>query len=213
MTSRSRTFATIVVLLVVLLIAIVGARLIGQHSTDGAAAEKAEKERAAGVVNRLSIANMLDVPVRLSIGDVDLAQWGRTPPDDEPPAGLEAEVIDAHRVSNEVGLRPLRIEDGGGDATFTISLLTDLAGRGGERLARIPARSTTLEYCSVECFDGYGYFDWADAPEPQLDVFRQCVVDDRVIGSYVDASGVVRELHAAFQCDATRFQSVLVLHD
>lgn len=196
-----------------LVLVIVGARLIGQNSTDDAAAMKAEKERAAGVVNRLSVVNMLDIPVRLSIADVDPAQWGRTPPDDEPPAGMEAEVIAAHSVSPEVGLRPLRIEDGGGDATFTIAVLADQSGRAGDELARVPTRSTTIEYCTVKCFDGYGYFDWADAPEPQLDVFRRCEVIDRVMGSFTDGSGVTRELHAAFQCDAARFQSVLILHD
>ena len=203
----------VIALAMVLIAAIVGARLVGQHSTDESAAAEAEKERAAGVGNRLVVANMLNLPIRLAISDVDPSQWGRTPPDDEPPAGLQAEVIAPNRVSGETTLRPLRIEDGGGDATFTLGLVIDGETQARSLIGVVPVRSTTIEYCTTECFDGYGYFDWQDAPEPQLDVFRKCNEEDRVIGSYLDSLGVVRDVHAVFQCDSVRFQSVLILHE
>jgi hypothetical protein len=208
-----RNVTVVIALAMVLIAAIVGARLVGQHSTDESAAAEAEKERAAGVGNRLVVANMLNLPIRLAISDVDPSQWGRTPPDDEPPAGLQAEVIAPNRVSGETTLRPLRIEDGGGDATFTLGLVIDGETQARSLIGVVPVRSTTIEYCTTECFDGYGYFDWQDAPEPQLDVFRKCNEEDRVIGSYLDSLGVVRDVHAVFQCDSVRFQSVLILHE
>jgi hypothetical protein len=208
-----RNVTVVIALAMVLIAAIVGARLVGQHSTDESAAAEAEKERAAGVGNRLVVANMLNLPIRLAISDVDPSQWGRTPPDDEPPAGLQAEVIAPNRVSGETTLRPLRIEDGGGDATFTLGLVIDGETQARPLIGVVPVRSTTIEYCTTECFDGYGYFDWQDAPEPQLDVFRKCNEEDRVIGSYLDSLGVVRDVHAVFQCDSVRFQSVLILHE
>lgn len=216
MPPRSRPSLRLAALVLGLLVVVVGARLLGARSQgpgvdDGAVAQA----REAGVVNRLIIVNMLDARVLLSIVDVDPDQWGRTPPDDEPPAGLQAAVIDAHRVSGEVWLRPLRIVDGGGDAAFTIDVRLDNAPGSRPSIGRVPTRSTTVEYCGADdrCVDGLGYVDWQDAPDPALDVFRRCVVVDRVIGSYVDGAGVRRAVHAAFQCDATRFQSTLVLFD
>lgn len=204
---------TTFLLVLALVVLATGARLLGARLGGTVDAEAAARARAAGFVNRLRVVNMLDVPVLLSIGDVDREQWGLTPPDDEPPAGLEAEVIAPHRVSAEVGLRPLRIVDGGGDATFTIDVLRDDPGAGRALVARVPTRSSSLEYCLDDgrCVDGYGWFDWQDAPDPPLDVFRRCVVDERVVGSYVDASGATRAVRAVFECDAARFQTTLSL--
>lgn len=213
-----------VLLFVALIVVIVGARALGSHGADRSDAARAEAEaevearrRAAGFVNQLTIVNMLDVRIMVNVTDVDPAQWGRTPPDDEPPAGLQAEVIEPRRVSGAAALRPLRIVDGGGSATFTLTISND--GAPGDRtplrvpIGVVPTRSSSIEFCGDECFDGYGWFDWADAPEPALDTFRRCVVDERVIGSYVDRTGARREVIALFQCDATRFESALVIHD
>lgn len=222
MVSRERLPSAVVplVLLAALVLLVVGARALGSRGVERVteAEERiAEARRSAGFVNRLTVVNMLDVRVMVNVTDVDPTQWGRTPPDDEPPAGLQAEVIEAHRVSGTVGLRPLRIADGGGTATFTLQISND--GAPGDRspvrtpIGVVPTKSTSIEYCNIECVDGSGYLDWADAPEPALDTFRRCNVDERVIGSYVDAGGVRRDVFAAFQCDATRFESALVLHD
>lgn len=214
--SRSRSVLVVAGSLLALGIVIASARLLGSRSVTRSTEELEAKKRAAGIVNRLTIVNMLESRVMITTTDVDLAQWGLTPPNDEPPAGLEALVIDPQRVSPETGLRPLRIEDGGGNATFTISVVLDSDGVYRPPIGVVPTRSTSIEYCAPttgKCFDGYAYFDWQDAPEPALDVFRTCVVDDRVIGSYLTASGERRDVHALFQCDATKFQSTLVLHD
>lgn len=207
--SRRRVLVTVLVVGAALVAVLVGARVLGARSVTAANDEADARARAAGFVNRLRVADMLDVSIRLSIVDVDHGQWGLTPPDDEPPAGLEAEVIGPNRVSAEVGLRPLRIVDGGGDATFTIEVRRDDAAR--TLVARIPTRSNSLEYCTVAgpCIDGYGWFDWQDAPDPPLDVFRRCVESERVVGAYVDPTGTTREVRAVFQCDATRFQTAL----
>ena len=202
----------IAVLVLLFVVVLAGALVLGHRGNDDSAAKAAEKERAAGVGNRLVIANMLEVSIRLAVSDIDPARWGRTPPDDEPPAGLQAVVIAPNRVSGETTLRPLRIEDGGGDATFTLGVVVDGETQARSAIGVVPVRSTTIEYCTTECFDGYGYFDWQDAPDPQLDVFRKCNEQDRIIGTYVDLLGDVRDVHAVFQCDAARFQSVLVLH-
>jgi hypothetical protein len=212
-----------VVLLMALLAVVAGARVLGSRGADRSDSARAEaeaaleaKRRADGFVNQLTIVNMLDVRIMVNVADVDPAQWGRTPPDDEPPAGLQAEVVDPQRVSGTVRLRPLRIVDGGGTATFTLAISND--GAPGDRTpSRVPigvvsTRSNALEFCGDECFDGYGWFDWVDAPEPALDTFRRCVVDERVIGSYVDRTGVRRDVTALFQCDATRFESTLIIH-
>jgi hypothetical protein len=203
---------------------VAGARFAGSRAGGSAEAE-AEREarlRAAGVPNRLAVVNMLDVPVQVTIRDVERDQWGLTPPDDEPPAGLEGLTVEPRRVSGDATLRPLRIVDGGGEATFTIEVSRFWPeGRSGlgqtplrTPIGTVPTRSNTLEYCGAEeCFDGYGWFDWQDAPDPPLDVFRRCVEVDRVIGTFIDATGATRPLYALFQCDATRFQSNLVLHD
>ena len=213
MSHRKFGGAGIAVLLVLLVVVLVGALMLGRRGNDDSAAKAAEMERAAGVGNRLVVVNMLEIPIRVAISDVDPSQWGLTPPDDEPPAGLQAEVIAPSRVSGEAVLRPLRIEDGGGDATFTLGLLVDGPTEPRAQIGVVLVRSTTIEYCTTECFDGYGYFDWQDAPEPQLDVFRKCNEQERVIGSYVDSIGVTREVRALFQCDAARFQTSLVVHD
>lgn len=207
-----------VLLLVVLVVVVAGARVLGSRGTDRSEAAQADAEaerRPAGFVNRLSVVNMLEVPIMVNVVDVDPAQWGRTPPDDEPPAGLEAEVIEPHRVSGEVGLRPLRIVDGGGTATFTIAVSVFTGPGDRTPIGTVPTKSTSIEYCASDdsCVDGYGYLDWQDAPDPALDVFRRCIVDERVIGSYVDDVGVRRDVVALFQCDATRFRSTLSIHD
>jgi hypothetical protein len=214
MAQRFRLPVALVIVVILLAAVVVGARLLGSRGASRDAARAAEIERANGVVNHLQIVNMLDVPIRISIRDVEPSQWGRTPPDDEPPAGLEAEVIAPLRVGGSVGLRPLRIVDGGGDATFTVAVLAEDREQSRTLYGTIPTRSTTIEYCGNDgrCFDGYGYYDWADAPEPRLDVFRTCVVEDRVIGRYVDSTGRVGDLYAAFQCDATKFRSSVVIH-
>ena len=209
--ARPRPIVVLAVVVALLVVVVIGARVLGSRAaTDELAAER---ERAAGFVNRLTVVNMLDMRVRLAVRDVDAAQWGRTPPDDEPPAGLEGEVIEPLRVAPEAALRPLRIEDGGGAATFTIDVVRDDAGR-SEVVASIAVRSTAIEYCppSGRCFEGYGWFDWQDAPDPPLDVFRHCVESDRVVGSHAHPDGVDREVRAVFQCDAARFSTALVLH-
>ena len=215
MSARSRTIATVLVLMMALVVVVAGARVLGSRSTGRSAIEAEAKARADGVVNRLSVVNMLTVPVQLSVAAVRLDQWGRTPASDESPAGLEGLMVPPKQISTEMWLRPLRIADGGGDATFTIIVQSGDGSATRAELGRIDARSTTIEYCppSGKCFDGYGYIDWADPPDPALDTFRECVVDDRLIGSYVEPAGEVRALHASFQCDARRFSSSLVLHD
>lgn len=214
MATPSRSARTLVVLVVALLTTVAIARVLGARADDRSAREAAEKERVAGFVNHLQVVNMLDVPILVTVSDVDLAQWGRIPPDDEPPAGLEAERIEPSRVGTDHGLRPLRISDGGGRATFTIEVHVD---RPDDRapIGTVPTASNSLEYCpaSGECFDGYGWFDWVDAGEPALDVFRRCFDDDRVIGSFIDDAGTPREVRAVFQCDAAKFQTSLIVHD
>lgn len=208
----------------VLVAVIAGARLLGSRSVERSdamgfdrEAELAASRRAAGFVNRLTVVNMLDVRIMVTVADVDPAEWGRTPADDEPPAGLQAEVVEPRRVSGPFGLRPLRIVDGGGSASFTLTISNDSdrspGSSGRVPIGEVPTRSNALEFCGEECVDGFGWFDWADAAEPTLDTFRRCVVDERVIGSYVDATGTRREVTALFQCDAARFESALVLFD
>ena len=195
-----------------LLALIAGARLLGARSDASSAADAEAKLRAAGYVSRLAVVDMLDVPVTVTVSGIDAEQWGQTPPDDEPPAGLQGEVVGAHSMGNTATLRPLRIVDGGGDATFTL-VFTVRSGGGAAELGRVDARASAFEVCYQRCGEGLGWITWADAPDPPLDAFRRCVVVDRVIGSYVDASGAKRDVTASFQCDATKFQSWVVLHD
>ena len=215
----ARPVLVLVGLIVALAVVIAGARVLGARSVTRSTEEAEAKLRAAGIANRLTVVNMLDVPVQLTVRDVDPAQWGLTPPNDEPPAGLEGLVVEPQRVSGDATLRPLRIVDGGGDATFTIDVWQFRVGGAGSTttssaIGAVPTRSSSLEYCGpVTCFDGYAWFTWQDSPDPSLDVFRRCVEVDRVIGAYVDATGAARPVHALFQCDATAFRSALVLHD
>ena len=222
MSPRSRSVLRLVALLVGLVVVVVGARVLGARGVDRSADDAEARARVEGFVNRLVVVNMLDVPVQMTISGVDPARWGVAAPDGEPPAGLEGLVIEPQRVSGDATLRPLRIVDGGGDATFTIEVSRfwpESRGASGQTplrtsLGQVPTRSSSLEYCRGDgrCVDGYGWFDWQDAPDPPLDVFRVCVESDRVIGSFIDAAGATRPLRAVFQCDATRFRSTLVLH-
>jgi len=211
-----------VLLLVVLVV--LGTRLLGARADNGSAVIAKEKERAAGFVNRLTVVNMLDVPLLATVTDVDPSQWGRIPPDDEAPAGLQGSDVAPGRVSDVAALRPLRIVDGGGDATFTLMLSTAgpelVASSNGTDpgfrsiVALVPIRSSATEYCLPDggkCFEDSAWFNWQDAPEPPLDLFRECIEDERVVGSYVNSAGQLREVRAVFQCDATRLQTYLVL--
>lgn len=208
-----RSWVNVVSLVAVLVAVVVGARVLGARADSSSSADAEARARAAGFANRLTIVDMLPVPVTVTVSGIDPEQWGQSPPDDEPPAGLQAAVVPALSVGHTATLRPLRIVDGGGDATFTLAFATRGATGASVEIARVDARSSAFEVCYERCGEGMGWVTWRDAPEPPLDAFRECVVVDRVVGSYVDASGARRDVFARFQCDAPRFQSWLVLHD
>ena len=213
----SNSVTSTIALVLALVVLIVGARLLGARSSDRASAEAEARVRAAGFANRLQVVDMLEVPLTIEVRDVDPAQWGQSPPDDEPPAGLQGAVVGAGRVGSIATIRPLRLVDGGGEAGFTIALSSPVGPAGARvTVATVPTVSRATEYCPPnggDCFEGWGWFDWPDPREPELDAFRQCTVDERVVGGYIDASGAKRSVRASFQCDATRFMTWLVLRD
>ena len=200
-------------LVLALVLVIAGARLLGDRADSSSSAEVEARLRAAGFPNRLTVVDMMSVPVTVSVSGIDPVQWGQSPPDDEPPAGLQGAVVPALSVGHTATLRPLRIVDGGGDATFTLAFSARHPDGVAVNIARVDARSSAVEVCYERCGEGMGWITWRDAPDPPLDSFRECVVVDRLVGSYVDASGARRDVFARFQCDAPRFQSWLVLHD
>ena len=70
--ARPRPIVVLAVVVALLVVVVIGARVLGSRAgTDELAAER---ERAAGFVNRLTVVNMLDVRVRLAVRDVDAAQ-------------------------------------------------------------------------------------------------------------------------------------------
>ncbi|MEX1218146.1 MAG: hypothetical protein WEA11_06490 [Acidimicrobiales bacterium] len=215
MARRQRTITVVVGLCVILVIVGVGARLLGGRANDSSSALSKEKARSAGFVNRLTVVDMLDESLLVTVSGVDPSEWGRTPPDDEAPAGLQGADVGAGRVSEVAALRPLRIEDGGGDATFTLSFATQTADPSlRTTVATVLVRSSATEYCppnSGKCFENTAWFNWQDGPEPPLDVFGKCIENERAVGFYVNKLGIRQTVYATFQCEANYFQSYLVL--